>query len=233
MWSHPAHVDLLSLTLESPFAAEGKGCLEGGQEARGEEPGCPHGCPQHGPKWAIPCLGPDPFPITQNPEELAHVRADPPREASAMNPAQEQDIMQSTKASVHRGRPRSPAGLLPFTDQPLMSLSESHCDRGHLVTSLSTGGGPRSETSLLTSLEQVIAVFLCLSFLIRNRITLVSSSGVVGRVSELNITHNDPRDPQWPTWPTITHVTHNNSNGEGLEPSLASHKHSVNISFWY
>ena len=118
----------------------------------------------------------------------------PPREVPATNPAQERGVIQDTKASVHKGSPRNPADLLPLADQPLLCLSESEGDKDCLVISLSTVGVP----GLKLSLEQVIAFFLCLSVLIRNKIIWVSSSAVAGRVNELNITHNNLHSPYSP-----------------------------------
>lgn len=108
-----------------------------------------------------------------------------------------------------------------MADQPLLCLSESESDRDCLVISQSTVEVPR----LKLSLEQVIAFFLCLSELIRNKIILVSSSGVAGRVSELNITHNNPHNPYSPHIIHIIHITpdNNNNNIESLEPSLEAH----------
>lgn len=117
-----------------------------------------------------------------------------PREAPVINPAQERGVIQDPKASVHRRSPRSPVDLLPLADQPLLRRSESESDRGCLVISLSTVGVP----GLKLSLEQVISFFLCLSVLICNKIILVSSSGLAGRISELNIIHNNPHNPYNP-----------------------------------
>lgn len=133
------------------------------------------------PGWALILR-----PVTQNLGGPAHRRAASPREPPAINPAWG---TQNTKAPIPMESLGSPVGLLPFAPLP---QGEPHWDRHCLVPSQKAGQGPRSQTSLLTSLEQVTEFFLCLSFLICNRIILVPSSRMVGRLSELSITHNNP-----------------------------------------
>lgn len=88
----------------------------------------------------FPVWGPILSPSLRSQKGQPSSRGTSPREAPAINPAQERGVIQDTKASVHRGSPRSPADLLPLADQPLLCLSESESDRDCLVISLSIVG---------------------------------------------------------------------------------------------